>query len=273
MRTCRRFIRRRRRAAPRRRRSSARSPNRCGRCPTSGSSPSEQSASQPSSGTTGSWMCTHVVAALAQLATHREHRLRRSATGSRRRRWRGCRRCARARRTPRCDRALLGARAAVQARARAHRRGRTARGRAARGRRAQLCRERLDVARDPTGIRPRIRRQQRDPHGYLLYRREAARRTVGCGRRLAIIGPGERAALRQVHVPEARSRLAAAADSDSARRTSASSTAACEDFADGHLLQAFSLVGTRGDAELLLISEAENLDRIHEFHVVLGRAG
>ena len=34
-------------------------------------------------------------------------------------------------------------------------------------------------------------------------------------------------------------------------------TAACEDFADGHLLQAFSLVGTRGDAELLLIAEAE----------------
>ncbi len=49
--------------------------------------------------------------------------------------------------------------------------------------------------------------------------------------------------------------------------------AACEDFADGHLLQSFSLVGTRGDAELLLISEAENLDRIHEFHVVLLQSG
>ncbi len=50
-------------------------------------------------------------------------------------------------------------------------------------------------------------------------------------------------------------------------------TAACEDFGDGHLLQSFSLVGTRGDAELLLISEAENLDRIHEFHVVLSQSG
>ncbi|HEY7890623.1 MAG TPA: chlorite dismutase family protein [Solirubrobacteraceae bacterium] len=49
--------------------------------------------------------------------------------------------------------------------------------------------------------------------------------------------------------------------------------AACEDFADGHLLQSFSLVGTRGDADLLLISEAENLDRIHEFHVVLLQSG
>jgi chlorite dismutase len=49
--------------------------------------------------------------------------------------------------------------------------------------------------------------------------------------------------------------------------------AACEDFADGHLLQSFSLIGTRGDAELLLIAEAENLDRIHEFHVVLAQSG
>jgi chlorite dismutase len=49
--------------------------------------------------------------------------------------------------------------------------------------------------------------------------------------------------------------------------------AACEDFADGHLVQAFSLVGTRGDADLLLFAEAENLDRIHEFHVVLAQSG
>jgi chlorite dismutase len=49
--------------------------------------------------------------------------------------------------------------------------------------------------------------------------------------------------------------------------------AACQDFADGHLLQAFSLMGTRGDAELMLAAEAENLDRIHEFHVVLAQSG
>ena len=49
--------------------------------------------------------------------------------------------------------------------------------------------------------------------------------------------------------------------------------AACEDFADGHLLQAFSLVGTRGDTELMLLAEAENLERIHEFHVVLAQSG
>jgi chlorite dismutase len=49
--------------------------------------------------------------------------------------------------------------------------------------------------------------------------------------------------------------------------------AAGEDFADGHLLQAFSLIGTRGDAELMFVAEAENLDRIHELHVVLGQSG
>jgi chlorite dismutase len=49
--------------------------------------------------------------------------------------------------------------------------------------------------------------------------------------------------------------------------------AACEDFATDHLLQGFSLVGTRGDAELMLVMETENLDRIHEFHVVLAQSG
>ncbi|MBA3328864.1 MAG: chlorite dismutase family protein [Solirubrobacterales bacterium] len=49
--------------------------------------------------------------------------------------------------------------------------------------------------------------------------------------------------------------------------------AACADFADGHLLRAFSTVGTRGDCDLMLLSQAENLDRIHEFHVVLGQSG
>jgi chlorite dismutase len=49
--------------------------------------------------------------------------------------------------------------------------------------------------------------------------------------------------------------------------------AACADFADGHLLRAFSLVGTRGDADLMLLSQAQNLERIHEFHVVLGQSG
>jgi chlorite dismutase len=49
--------------------------------------------------------------------------------------------------------------------------------------------------------------------------------------------------------------------------------AACEDFGQDHLLRSFSLVGTRGDADMLILSQAENLDRIHEFHVVLNQSG
>jgi chlorite dismutase len=49
--------------------------------------------------------------------------------------------------------------------------------------------------------------------------------------------------------------------------------AACEDFASDRLLRAFSLVGTRGDADLLLLSQATNLERIHELHVVLAQSG
>ncbi len=49
--------------------------------------------------------------------------------------------------------------------------------------------------------------------------------------------------------------------------------AACEDFSEDRLLRTFSLVGTRGDADLMLLSQAENLERIHEFHVVLAQSG
>ncbi len=50
--------------------------------------------------------------------------------------------------------------------------------------RGQLGGERLDMARYTTGVRPRIRRQQRDPHSYHCIRRRS--RTGGFG--LAIIG-------------------------------------------------------------------------------------
>ncbi len=49
--------------------------------------------------------------------------------------------------------------------------------------------------------------------------------------------------------------------------------AACEDFSSQRLLRAFSTVGTRGDADMMLLTQATNLDRIHEFHVVLQQSG
>ena len=49
--------------------------------------------------------------------------------------------------------------------------------------------------------------------------------------------------------------------------------AACEDFAHDRLLRAFSTIGTRGDTDMMLLTQATNLERIHEFHVVLGQSG
>jgi chlorite dismutase len=49
--------------------------------------------------------------------------------------------------------------------------------------------------------------------------------------------------------------------------------AACADFESDHPLRAFSLVGTRGDADLMLLAQAPSLDAIHEFHVVLAQSG
>jgi chlorite dismutase len=62
-------------------------------------------------------------------------------------------------------------------------------------------------------------------------------------------------------------------DDDIRARDKREFLAACADFADGHLLRAFSTVGTRGDTDLMLLSQAQNLERIHEFHVVLAQSG
>ena len=62
-------------------------------------------------------------------------------------------------------------------------------------------------------------------------------------------------------------------DPDERARHKREVIAACEDFASERLLRAFSLVGTRGDADLMLLTQATNLERIHEFHVVLAQSG
>jgi chlorite dismutase len=49
--------------------------------------------------------------------------------------------------------------------------------------------------------------------------------------------------------------------------------AACADFADEHFLRAYSLVGTRGDTDLMLRTVTRTIDPIHEFHVLLNQTG
>jgi chlorite dismutase len=56
-------------------------------------------------------------------------------------------------------------------------------------------------------------------------------------------------------------------------RDKAEFAAACNDFAEDHFLRAYSLVGTRGDADLMIRCTAPSLDPIHELHVVLNQSG
>ena len=64
-------------------------------------------------------------------------------------------------------------------------------------------------------------------------------------------------------------------DVEERRRDKREFLAACDDFAqmEGHLLRSFSLVGTRGDCDLMLLSQSRSLDHIHEFHVLLAQSG
>jgi chlorite dismutase len=56
-------------------------------------------------------------------------------------------------------------------------------------------------------------------------------------------------------------------------RDKAEFAAACNDFAEDHFLRAYSLVGTRGDADLMIRATAPALESIHELHVVLNQSG
>src|SRR5262245_34351883 len=49
--------------------------------------------------------------------------------------------------------------------------------------------------------------------------------------------------------------------------------AACDDFAEDRSLRAYSTVGTRGDTDLLILTQSPVLDDLHTFHVVLGQSG
>ena len=49
--------------------------------------------------------------------------------------------------------------------------------------------------------------------------------------------------------------------------------AACAEFAEDHYLRAYSLVGTRGDCDLMVRSIAGSLEPIHELHVLLNQSG
>jgi chlorite dismutase len=49
--------------------------------------------------------------------------------------------------------------------------------------------------------------------------------------------------------------------------------AACNEFADEHFLRAYSLVGTRGDCDLMIRVACPRLEPIHELHVLMNQSG
>ena len=83
---------------------------------------------------------------------------------------------------------------------------------------------------------------------------------------------GGTAQLRQVHVLEGHPawRRRSADERAADKREFA---AACDDFAEDHFLRTYSLVGTRGDADLMVRGVAPSLDPIHELHVLINQSG
>jgi chlorite dismutase len=49
--------------------------------------------------------------------------------------------------------------------------------------------------------------------------------------------------------------------------------AACNSFAEDHYLRAYSLVGTRGDCDLMIRAICPTIEPIHELHVLLNQSG
>jgi chlorite dismutase len=49
--------------------------------------------------------------------------------------------------------------------------------------------------------------------------------------------------------------------------------AACAEFAEDHFLRTYTLVGMRGDADLLVRAASRTLEPIHELHVLLNQSG
>lgn len=62
-------------------------------------------------------------------------------------------------------------------------------------------------------------------------------------------------------------------DSEERARDKDEFAAACREFGEDHFLRAYSLVGTRGDTDLLVRTVAPALEPIHELHVILNQSG
>jgi chlorite dismutase len=116
----------------------------------------------------------------------------------------------------------------------------------------------LHVAPDATRIRVRVRRHERYTHG-----------SHPIGHTSRVTEPRNYVKYTFLKVDPAwrqRSSEERAADKSEF-------AAACSSFADDHYLRAYSLVGTRGDSDVMIRALSRTLDPIHELHVLLNQSG
>ena len=124
-----------------------------------------------------------------------------------------------------------------------------------------LC-ERFDVATDPARVRVRVRGNKPYAHRSIVEQAPDAAHFAPVSDRNFVKFTFIRV------LPEWRRRSPEEREQDKAEFA-----AACADFASDHLLRAYSLVGTRGDTDLMIRSLASSLDPIHELHVLLNQSG
>jgi chlorite dismutase len=126
----------------------------------------------------------------------------------------------------------------------------------------QLFGESLDMLPDTARIRVRVGRDKRYTHGSILAELPGA--TIW-------LVPEQRNFVKFTFLkadPAWRRR-----SSEERNQDKQEFAAACQEFAEEHFLRAYSLVGTRGDCDLLVRAVAPSLDPIHELHVLLNQSG
>jgi chlorite dismutase len=126
----------------------------------------------------------------------------------------------------------------------------------------ELLRQRLDVPSDTAWVRARVRRDQSYAHRAILAQVPYAKLSRALSTRNFV-------KYTFIQVDPAWRRLPPEERAAHKREFAA----ACQEFADDHYLRTYSLVGTRGDCDLMVRALAPSLDPIHELHVLLNQSG
>lgn len=119
---------------------------------------------------------------------------------------------------------------------------------------------------DSAWVRVRIRRDQRYTHGQHASRKS---RLSGYGKLPNVSEARNYVKYTFLKVDPAWRRRSPEERAEDKREFAA----ACREFGADHYLRSYSLVGTRGDCDLMIRAISRTLEPIHEFHVLLNQAG